>query len=192
MTTSPRVLAKPYSRAIFNLSLKNQNVLQWRQLLQAAATSVQYPLLQAALRKPGRYLQSQKDRTGSRYSTAVSQLIQVCEPVSFEIGHRFLLLLAERKRLIILPAIQTIFEDYYAAHQKILKITVTSAMPLTAENVQQYSEQLTQAFQRPVVLETKIETALLGGLRLQVKDHVLDRSLRGRLIYLEKILKKAI
>lgn len=59
--------------------------------------------------------------------------------------------------------------------------TVTVATPLTAEQQARLARQLEQTAARPVKITTIIEPELIGGVRIQLADDVIDGSVRARL-----------
>lgn len=73
--------------------------------------------------------------------------------------------------------------------KEVLKITreeiviarVTTAKPLTAEQEKSLQERLQDKFNKRVKLKTTEDPELLGGLKVQVGDTVIDSTLRGRL-----------
>ncbi|MHB8877772.1 MAG: ATP synthase F1 subunit delta, partial [Myxococcaceae bacterium] len=98
-------------------------------------------------------------------------------------------LLIERGRLAYLPDIARQFRDL--ADQKAGRVRgrVTSARALPPEAVSRLEKQLEQATQRNVVLETRVDESLLGGVSAQVGSVVYDGSLRTQLDELKRNLR---
>jgi F-type H+-transporting ATPase subunit delta len=63
----------------------------------------------------------------------------------------------------------------------LLIATVTSAAPLTAEQLARLQKTLTSQYGRPVGIHWVLDAALIGGLRIQVGDDVVDGSVSSRL-----------
>lgn len=59
--------------------------------------------------------------------------------------------------------------------------TVTVAAPITAEQQTRLARALEQSAGRPVKITTVIDPALVGGIRIQLADDVIDGSIRARL-----------
>lgn len=59
--------------------------------------------------------------------------------------------------------------------------TVTVAAPLSAEQQQKLATLLEQTAGRPVKVTTVVDPALIGGVRIQMADDVIDGSIRARL-----------
>ena len=60
-------------------------------------------------------------------------------------------------------------------------VTVTSALPLTAEQGAKLSDALTRRLRRTVRLNTTVDPSLIGGAVVRAGDFVVDGSLRGRI-----------
>ena len=59
--------------------------------------------------------------------------------------------------------------------------TVFSAVPLTSEQSQRLASALAAKYGREVALNPVIDTGLVGGVRVQIADDVIDGSIAGRL-----------
>lgn len=59
--------------------------------------------------------------------------------------------------------------------------TVTVAAPLSSEQQDRLARALEQSAGRPVKITTVIDPALIGGVRIQIADDVIDGSIRARL-----------
>lgn len=68
-----------------------------------------------------------------------------------------------------------------STREEIVIARVTTAKPLTAEQEKNLQERLQDKFNKRVKLKTKEDPELLGGLKVQVGDTVIDSTLRGRL-----------
>ncbi|GLZ30200.1 ATP synthase subunit delta [Lentzea sp. NBRC 105346] len=58
---------------------------------------------------------------------------------------------------------------------------VTSAVELTAEQVDRLTATLTTIYSRPIALHVEVDPALQGGLQIKIGDEVIDGSVAGRL-----------
>lgn len=65
--------------------------------------------------------------------------------------------------------------------EEIVIARVTTAKPLTTEQEKNLQERLQDKFNKRVKLKTTEDPELLGGLKVQVGDTVIDSTLRGRL-----------
>ncbi|XXF77690.1 ATP synthase F1 subunit delta [Myxococcaceae bacterium GXIMD 01537] len=99
-------------------------------------------------------------------------------------------LLTERNRLPFLPDISRIFRDLADAQAGRVRGHVTSATTLSPEALANVRDALQQLTQRNVVLETRVDPALLGGVSAQVGSLLYDGSVRTQLEQLRRELKQ--
>jgi len=103
----------------------------------------------------------------------------------------FLELLAERHRLPALMRIRRRFDGLWAEENKLLPVSLTSAVELDEELVKDVGKKIEEQTGRQVELQSKVDPDVLGGLVLQVGNMVLDASVRSRLERLRKQVAKA-
>jgi F-type H+-transporting ATPase subunit delta len=92
-----------------------------------------------------------------------------------------LMLLAVRRRL---PALQEIAErvrQLADEHNGVVRVTLTSAEPLSESYASQLISQLEQATGRKVIAERKVDSSLIAGVVTTLGDRTLDGSVSGRL-----------
>ncbi len=104
---------------------------------------------------------------------------------------RFLELLAERHRMPAIFRIRREFDDLWRKQNKLLPVTVTSAVELDPELVEGIGKRIEEQTGQSVELSSKVDPDVLGGLKLQVGNMVLDASVRNRLDQLRKQVAKA-
>jgi ATP synthase F1 delta subunit len=104
---------------------------------------------------------------------------------------RFLELLAERHRMPVVFRIRREFDDLWRKQNKLLPVTVTSAVELDPELVEGIGKRIEEQTGQSVELSSKVDPDVLGGLKLQVGNMVLDASVRNRLEKLRKQVAKA-
>jgi ATP synthase F1 delta subunit len=93
----------------------------------------------------------------------------------------FLQLLAQNRRLRLLPEIAAQFENLRADAENFATVEVRSARELTSEQGQRLQRALERRLRRTVRLHTRIDPALIGGAVVQYGDFVVDGSLRRAL-----------
>jgi F-type H+-transporting ATPase subunit delta len=103
----------------------------------------------------------------------------------------FLELLAERHRVPALFRIRRIFDSMWAEENKLLPVTVTSAVELDEELVKSIGERIEEQTGRKVELASKVDPDVLGGLQVRVGNMVLDATVRNRLEQLRKQVARA-
>jgi len=105
---------------------------------------------------------------------------------------RFLQLLAERHRLPALFRIRREFDSLYAEENKLLPVTITSAVELDDSTAKDIGKRIEEHTGRKVQLEKKVDPDVIGGLVMRVGNMVMDASVRSRLERLRKQVAKAV
>lgn len=100
----------------------------------------------------------------------------------------FVLQLAERRDLKLLPTIAQKVEVLYRQQKNSVKVVATSSVELMETQVKAITEQVIKAFGKEPDLEQVIDPEIIGGLRLRVGNTVIDGSLAMRLGHLKKNL----
>jgi F-type H+-transporting ATPase subunit delta len=103
----------------------------------------------------------------------------------------FLELLAERHRMPVLFRIRRAFDSMWAEENKLLPVTVTSAVELDQELVKSIGDRIAEQTGRKVDLSSKVDPDVLGGLQVRVGNMVLDATVRNRLEQLRKQVARA-
>jgi F-type H+-transporting ATPase subunit delta len=103
----------------------------------------------------------------------------------------FLELLVEKHRMPVIFRVRRRYEDLWAEENKLLDVTVTSAVELDPEIVERVGKEIEKQTGRTVELTSEVDEGILGGLVLRVGDMVLDASVRNRLERLRKNIAAA-
>ena len=101
----------------------------------------------------------------------------------------FLGVLAENRRLGQLPAIIRAFRQLASRHRGETTAEVTSAHPLSEDQIGELKQQLRQRVGREVAVELAVDPALLGGLVVRIGSQMIDSSIRTRLNALGSAMK---
>jgi F-type H+-transporting ATPase subunit delta len=104
---------------------------------------------------------------------------------------RFLELLAEKHRLPVLARVRRALDELWAQEQRLLEVSVTSAIELDEQTVQGIGRRIEEQTRRKVELTAKVDPEVLGGLVIRVGNLVMDASLRGRLERLRRSVATA-
>jgi F-type H+-transporting ATPase subunit delta len=104
---------------------------------------------------------------------------------------RFLELLAERHRLPVIYRIRRDYDARWAEENRLLPVSVTSAVELDGSLVEGIGERIEEQTGRRVELSSNVDPQVLGGLVVRVGNMVLDASVRNRLEQLRKQVAKA-
>ena len=173
-------IAEVYARALFDAAQENGVLDRVHDELGEFADALDEDRnLQIFLFSPYFSSEEKKDGVGRIVSDADERLTN------------FLELLAERHRMPALFRIRRRFDDLWAEENKLLAVTVTSATELDSSVVEDIGSQIEKQTGRKVELSSKVDPDVLGGLRLQVGNMVLDATIRQRLEQLRKQVAKA-
>jgi F-type H+-transporting ATPase subunit delta len=163
-------IARPYARAAFEYARASSALAPWGEVLARASMALADERVAALVGNP-------HVRTGD----LVDFLLEIAgAPGKVEVRN-FLQLLADNRRLDALPQIAAQYEILRAEVENTVDVTVTSAMPLTAEQGDRLAAALAKRLQRTVRLHTEIDPKLIGGAVVRAGDFVVDGSLRGRI-----------
>lgn len=103
----------------------------------------------------------------------------------------FLELLVEKGRMPEVFRIWREFEQRWKQENKLIDVTVTSAVELDPAVVAKVGEEIERQTGQTVELASRVDAAILGGIVLQVGNMVLDASIRSRLEKLRKSVAQA-
>jgi F-type H+-transporting ATPase subunit delta len=102
---------------------------------------------------------------------------------------RFLLLLVENNRLVLLPEIRELLPMLWNEEQGIVSFEVSSVIPLNPSQKKRLEEKLAVLEQSSVTLTYKIDPSLIGGLSIRKGNTVYDASIQGDL---ERLKQKIV
>jgi F-type H+-transporting ATPase subunit delta len=173
-------LAEVYARALFEAANENGVLDRVHDELGAFADALEENReLQVFLFSP--YFTSEEKKDGVRKIVTEAD----------ERTLNFLELLAERHRMPVLPRIRRDFDAMWADENKLLPVTVTSAVELDEGLVREIGNRIEEQTGKRVELSATVDPEVLGGLIVRVGNMVLDASIRNRLESLRKQVVKA-
>jgi len=100
----------------------------------------------------------------------------------------FLLVLNEHNRLDLFRPLRQIYQDLLDEGMNRMRVEVSSAAPLNDGQLDRIKTDLQATFGKEPVVETKIDTGLLGGVVVRVGDWLYDGSVRTKIDNLRKQL----
>jgi F-type H+-transporting ATPase subunit delta len=104
---------------------------------------------------------------------------------------KFLGLLAANGRISALPGVVTAFAALSAKKRGLVAAEVTTAIALTGAQQKGLQAALRQALGKDPEITTRVDPAILGGLKVRVGSRLYDASLRSKLDQLKFALKRA-
>jgi len=163
-------ISRVYSEALFEAALAKGNLDEVHDQLGEVTDAVASDRdLQVFFFSP--YFSSSEKRDG------IARAITGAEP---ELSN-FLELLAEKHRMPALFRIRKRFDELWAKENKRLEVTVTSAVELDGSVVERIGSEIEKQTGQTIELKSEVDPAIVGGLKLQVGNMVLDASIHNRL-----------
>lgn len=163
-----QTLARPYAQAAFRQA-QTESLDHWSSALARLATAVRDPQVATLVGNPG---VSQQD--------LVALLVNAAGESSGSLEN-FLRLLAEYRRVPLLPEIAEQFAALRATAESRLDAVVTAAMPVDDKQAAALKAALEAKLNRAVSLSFAEDPNLIGGVVIQMGDVVIDGSVRGEL-----------
>lgn len=170
-------LARPYAKAAFEYA-DNQNALQgWSEMLALAAVVSVDSIIQKLLSAPSYTAQQKADA-----------FTEVCGEHLDANAKNLISILAENKRLGLLPFVAELYEGLKAQRERSVDVEVKSAFELPGDLQDKLANALRAKLNRDVNLTSSVDKSLLGGVLIRAGDTVIDGSVRGRLAKLAEAM----
>jgi F-type H+-transporting ATPase subunit delta len=159
----PVAAARRYAEAAFQVALADDQLDGWQRDLALAAEILGRPDVEPTVHSPAVPLEER-----------VEMVRQMLEPRIARGPLRLVI-------LVVLPRISEEYARLLNAHRGVVMATVTSAVPLTSDETAAIRIRVEAMAGSTVDLHTEVNEDLIGGLTIQVRDRLLDASIRGRL-----------
>ena len=171
--------ARPYANAAFDAARQSDQLAGWSQALRNMSLVTEDPVVKIMLGSPS-IADSEKARN----------LCELCGEEISEVIRRFIYVLAENKRLTLLPGIFEQFEASRMQEEKSLDVEIISAYEMDAEQENRLASALHARFDRDIKLVSSVDPSLLGGAVIRAGDTVIDGSIRGKIGKLAETLQR--
>ncbi|MEH6557613.1 MAG: F0F1 ATP synthase subunit delta [Oceanicoccus sp.] len=171
-------LARPYAKAAFEFAVSAGELASWSDQLSVIAAVSQVEKIDKVLSSPSLTSEQQAE-----------QFIGVCGDELTNSVKNFVNVLADNKRIPLLPEIVELFEQFKSNREKSVDVNVTTVFELDNDIQQKLSTSLSRKLDREVNLQTTIDKSLLGGVVIRAADIVIDGSVRGRLAKLAESMQ---
>ena len=163
-------LARPYANAAFEVAVADKALAEWSEMLKTLAAVAADDKVSSLLKNPALTAEKQSDA-----------LLAICGEEVTAKGKNMVRLLAENRRLPLLPEIAEIFDVLKAAKEKSVDVDLATAYALSDALVEQLTQALQKRLDRQVKLHTSVDQSLIGGAVIRAGDTVIDSSVRGKL-----------
>ena len=175
-------IARPYAKAAFDFAVEQRSVDKsavgkWGEMLGFLAEVVENDTM--------------KDFLTSSFSAQklADTVIAICGEQINQYGQNLIRLMAENKRLTVLPAVFKEFRHYVEEYNAITEVQVTSAQPLSVAQQEKIAAAMEKKLARKIKLNCNIDNSLNAGVIIRTDDFVIDGSSRGQLTRLANELQ---
>ncbi len=158
-----------YAQAIFDLALENNQVEQWGEDL-AVVAEVFEDADFAALMKHADMPAADKLAATASVLAGVNPLVR-----------NLVDLLISKNSVDAIAGVYSSYTELLDSHLGRQRVEITTAVPLESAETERISSFVTGLVRREVVLTTKVDESILGGLVIQIGDRLLDGSTKARL-----------
>lgn len=170
-------LARPYAKAAFEYAVSANDLQGWSDNLEVVAAVAQQEAVIKLLSSPSYTAAQQAQKT-----------IEICGDSVNDKMANFLHVLAENRRLQLLPQIYQQYEVLKANREKTVEVDVVSACEISTEQQNKLASALSAKLEREVNMQVSLDDNLIGGIVIRAGDTVIDGSIRGRLAKLAEAL----
>jgi F-type H+-transporting ATPase subunit delta len=104
-------------------------------------------------------------------------------------GENLIKLLIENKRLMVLPAIASHFEELKSVEEGAIEAQIIVAEKPDAKIINNLVSSLEKKFNKKIESNVVVDKSIIGGTKIIVGDSVIDASVKGQLNSLAYTLK---
>ena len=168
-----KTAANRYARALLDVAIQEKSDLEAieRELASFVDLFAKHPPLEKVLLNPAVPV--------PRKRAAVMELTKTAK-LSATVA-KLLALLAGRDRLVLLPDLLASFRDRLLDYRKVVRAEITTAAPLPADRAKAIESSLAAKTGRTVVLDTRVDPSIIGGVVARVGSIVYDGSVTRQL-----------
>jgi len=170
--------AKRYARAVFELASDEGHVEEWLRHLSAIKDLMGDPAVAAVLENP--------TIPAARRMELIAAP-QFLDPEAINLAR----MLIETSHVDQAAGILDEYEQLADEAAGRIRATVTTAVELSADDRRRLGKQLSERLGKEVRLTATVDRRIIGGLKLQYGDHLVDASLATRLQQLRRRLADA-
>ena len=163
-------IARPYAQAAFLSAVQPHTLKDWSEMLALLAAISSDPAMAAVIDNP----QLTETQVADLFiSIGGERVNEKCQ--------NFIRLLAENRRLHMLPDIAAVFEIQRREAEHTVQAHLVTAYPASETQKDAVIAALKKRLERDIELECSTDPGLLGGAIIHAGDLVIDGSIRGKL-----------
>jgi len=173
------VSVRRHAQAVFQIALERDELESWRHDLNIMADRLKEPQLVGLLENPKVGLAAK--------ARILDQILTGINPLAMNL----ISLLVAKGRLRMLGDVVTEYESLLDAYQGRERAEVITAVPLSGENEEEIGARLRALISKEIVLTSRVDPNIMGGLIAKIGDKLIDGSLRTKLQELKMSLVQA-
>ena len=163
-------IARPYAQAAFLFASEHHTLKDWSEMLELLATVASDPAMADVIDNP----QLTETQVADLFIGIGGERID-------ENCQNFIRLLAENRRLHLLPDIAAQFEIQRREAEHTVKAELITAYPASESQKDAVIAALKKRLERDIELECTTDSSLLGGAIIRAGDLVIDGTVLGKL-----------
>ena len=101
-----------------------------------------------------------------------------------------LALMAEKRRLFVVPTFLSVIEDLIAESKNELTAEVVSAKALTKGQLDKLAKTLKSNFSKDIKIKASVDESLIGGMIVKVGSRMIDTTIQAKLNSLQNVMKE--
>ena len=175
--------AVQHAKEIFKNALESNELNRWQTDLRNLASLTRDKTLVGSLENPGTAIDDKAKLLAERLGEAKPDVLKLVSE------------LINKGRLAELDDISYEYQRLLDTHRGIEgteTAEITTAVALDDDYVLDISKRLTEMVGKPVVVHTKVDPGLIGGIIIKVGDKVIDGSVKSKLAALKRELGRAV
>ena len=179
-----KTAATRYARALLDVAVQEKADLDAieRDLASFVQLFAEHPTLEKVMLNPAVPVQRKRG--------AVVELTKAAKTTTTVA--KLLVLLADRDRLVLLPDLLASYRDRLLDYRKVVRAEVTTAAPLAAERAKAIEASLAKMTGRTVLLDTRLDPSIIGGVVARVGSTVYDGSVTRQLARMREKLVESV
>ena len=178
MKTKNNRIPQRYAKAFFDLAEETGHLKEAHKDLSAVAAVIRESSeLQAFIATTSIPVFVQKNVVQDLFEKRVSALT-----------FKFLSFLAHQDRLNYLLEVCQSFDSLFLNASNILKVDIVSAVHLTENQIAAITERFKKTYNKTIHPTQKVDSNLLGGFKVKIKDLIFDLSLQSQLANFKRIV----
>jgi F-type H+-transporting ATPase subunit delta len=174
-------IARRYAGAMFALAIKQNTLDRTREDVKEIGELFSIRKLAYLLREPK--IPTKRKETALRQALADKVL-----PTSLNLA----LLVVQRELVDIMPNIAREFEQMVLDYRNEARAQVTTAAQLDKEQTAIVKQALEKITDKKILMQTRVDPSILGGVVARVGDQIIDGSVRQRLAALQQQLLTSV